>query len=250
MAFCVKCGADLVGGASFCGKCGSSVSPGMQGGPAGPLPPMPPASVQSVPGAGPNLITRVINILTKPQQEWHVIERESTSVADLYIKYIAILAAIPAVASFIGMAVIGWNYLGIVSVRIPMGMALLSMILGYGLSLGAVYLCAIIIDKLAPSFQSQPNFLQAIKLVTYVFTASWIAGIFSLLPALAFLTILGLYGVYLLYVGLPIMMKTPQDNVIGYMIVSAVIILVIYAIAFGLVYAIYSASYRVPGLIG
>ena len=54
-----------------------------------------------------NLQTRVINILSKPAQEWPVIASEATDVAALYKEYIMLLAAIPAICGFLGMMLIG-----------------------------------------------------------------------------------------------------------------------------------------------
>jgi len=156
-----------------------------------------------------------------------VIAGESTSVAALYSGYIVILAAIPVVASFIQMAFFSFGL-----VRIALTYALIAMIVHYVLSLGAVYLAAVIIEKLAPSFQSQGNTIQALKLVAYASTAVWVAGVFGLLPFIGVLGVIagGIYSIYLFYLGLPAIMRTPQDKVIPYMIVAAVIIIVIQGI--------------------
>ena len=97
------------------------------------------------------------------------------------------------------------------------------------LALGGVYLAAFIIEKLAPNFQSRGDTLQALKLVAYANTAFWVAGVCNILPFLGVLGMIagGIYSIYLFYLGLPVMMKTPQDKVIPYMIVSAVVILII-----------------------
>jgi hypothetical protein len=175
--------------------------------------------------AGPrSLQDRVIKILTTPNTEWPVIEAETTDVAKLYSGYIAILAAIPAVASFIGQTMIGVPIIG----RTSMTYAFTGMIVTYVVSLVSVYLAAFIIDKLAPSFQSTPNFIQALKLVAYSSTAGWVAGVLHIIPLLGLLVVLAaLYGIYLCYLGLPVLMKTPQDKVIIYMIVSVVVIIVV-----------------------
>jgi hypothetical protein len=171
-----------------------------------------------------SLQDRVIKILTTPHTEWPVIDAESTDVAKLYSGYIAILAAIPAVCSFIGQTVVGIPIFG----RVSMPVAFVDMILAYCVSLLSVYIAAFIIDKLAPTFKSTPNFIQALKLVAYASTASWVAGVLNLIPVLGVLAILaGLYGIYLFYLGVPVLMKTPQDQVIIYMIVSAVVVIVV-----------------------
>jgi hypothetical protein len=247
MAFCGKCGANIMDGVSFCGKCGTPISQGTGG---ASFAPPPPASFYS-PNAGsttaPGLVTRVMNILTKPKQEWPVIEGETASVAGLYSGYIVILAALPVIANFISMSI-----LGSMLFRVPMVTGVLAAVVGYALSLAGVYLSALIIDKLAPNFQSQSNMLQALKLVAYASTASWVAGLGNVIPILGILVALAgaLYGVYLFYLGLPVMMKTPPDKVIIYMIVSAVIIFVIYVVIGIVVTAITSAALVTRGIVG
>jgi Yip1 domain len=166
-----------------------------------------------------NLQTRVINILSKPAQEWPVIASESTDVAALYKEYIIPLAAIPAICGFLGMTLIGVT---------SMVSGLAGLIVGYVLSLVGIFLAAFIVDKLAPSFQSSGGIVQALKMVAFASTPSWLAGVLQLVPLLGALALLAaLYGVYLFYLGLPSVMKTPPDKVIPYMVVSAVVIIVI-----------------------
>lgn len=54
-----------------------------------------------------NLVDRAKNILLSPNSEWEVIRSESTTTAELFTKYAVILAAIPAIAGFIGYYLIG-----------------------------------------------------------------------------------------------------------------------------------------------
>jgi hypothetical protein len=247
MAFCGKCGASITEGVSFCGKCGTPMAQGTGGGPFAP-----PRPVSYYPPGGgsataPGLVTRVINILTKPNQEWPAIEGEATSVAALYSGYIVILAAIPVVASFLKMSI-----LGSMLFRVPMTAGVIASVVSYILSLGGVYLAALIIDKLASNFQSQSNMMQALKLVAYASTASWIAGAANVIPIIGILVALagGLYGIYLFYLGLPVMMKTPPDKVIIYMIVSAVVIFVIYIVIGIIVAGITSAALVTRSIVG
>jgi hypothetical protein len=82
--------------------------------------------------------------------------------------------------------------------------------------LGATYVLALIIDALAPTFNSQRSRIQALKLAAYSSSAGWVAGIFGLIPWIRPLEILGLYSVYLLYLGVPVLMKTPREKVLPY----------------------------------
>ena len=176
----------------------------------------------------PALKERVTKILTDPKGEWPVIEAEATTTETLYRSYIAPLAAIPAIAAFIGYTIIGVTLPFVGHYRVGLFSGIAHMIVSFVLALVAVYVAALIINKLAPTFESTPNDLQALKLVAYSYTASWIAGIFYVIPALGILAgLAGLYSIYLFYLGLPVMMKTPQAKVIPYMVVSAVVIIVL-----------------------
>ena len=66
-----------------------------------------------------NLFERVKGILLNPRAEWSVIEREQGDVAYLFMNYVAILAAIPAVCGFIGTSLIGISLPGLGTVRVP-----------------------------------------------------------------------------------------------------------------------------------
>lgn len=176
-----------------------------------------------------NLVERVKNILVSPKTEWQVIKNETLSVQDMFMKYVMILAAIPAVAGFIGYSLIGVSVLGF-TVRYPLGTGLLWAVLTYALNVAGVYLFAFIIDALGPSFGAAKNMNASLKLAVFASTASWLAGIFAIIPALAILAIVGLYGLYVLYVGMPIMKEVPHDKLVGYFIVSLVVSVVIYFI--------------------
>ncbi|KAA0069429.1 Yip1 family protein [Rhodanobacter sp. T12-5] len=174
------------------------------------------------------IIDRIKNILTTPKTEWPVIAAEPATVNGLYTGYIAILAALPAIASFIKGSLIGHSLFG-VTVRSPVGMGIVGMLLQYLLALVLVYVMALIINALAPTFGGKKDMVQALKTITYAWTASWIAGIAVILPWIGMLIlIVGLvYAIYLFYLGLPSTMKCPADKAGGYTAVSIVITVVL-----------------------
>jgi hypothetical protein len=157
------------------------------------------------------LVERVKAILLTPRTEWPVIEQERTTMADLFIKYVAILAAIPEIAHLVGQALIGEAHIPIVS-------ALVRAIVAYVVTLAMVYIIASVIDLLAPRFGGKKNFPNALKLSVYSHTPLWLAGVFLLIPGLNFLLVLGLYGFYLLWVGLPMLMGVPDERAFPYAI--------------------------------
>lgn len=164
------------------------------------------------------LIERVKNILLKPKTEWSVIDTESTDTAALYTGYIIPLAAIGPVAGVIGLSVFG-----ILGMRLPLGVALVHAVVSFGLALVMVYVMALIINALATTFGGRQNLNQALKVMAYSMTAAWVVGILSLIPILGMLSLLGgLYSLYLLLLGLPVLMKVPQEKALAYTLVVIV----------------------------
>jgi hypothetical protein len=140
-----------------------------------------------------------------------------------------IVAAIAPIARFVKVSILGIAWHGFRVYRLGIGAGLTAAILQYVATLAAVYLLAIIVEALAPHFGGQPNRVQALKLVGYAYTASWIAGASLILPGLAGLIVLAgaLYSIYLLYLGLPSTMKVVPEKAAGYtaVIVSSGLVL-------------------------
>jgi Yip1 domain len=184
-----------------------------------------------------NVVDRAKNIVLTPRAEWAAIDAEPRDINDIYKSYMVPLALIPALAGFIGTSIIGVGIPGVGTVRIGFFAGLISAVLQFALSLALVYVLALIIDALAPTFQGQKNTLAAFKVAAYSMTPTWLAGIFAIIPSISFLTLLGLYGIYVLYLGLPLLMRTPQDKALGYtavVVLSAIVLSIVFAAVLGL----------------
>jgi len=176
------------------------------------------------------LVNRVKGILMSPAAEWDKIDVEPATVQGLYVGYVAILAAIPVIARLIGSLVFGYSALGIVY-RPPIIASVIGAIVGYVLALVMVFILGLVIDMLAPSFDGQKNQIQAFKVAAYSGTAGWVVGIVYVFPPLGLLAILGgLYGLYILYLGLPKLMRVPQDKGLGYTIVTIIVAVVLFIV--------------------
>jgi hypothetical protein len=174
-----------------------------------------------------NLVDRAKKIILTPQAEWEVIDQEPTSTSQLYTQYIVLLAAIGPVAMFLGGSFLGFGFFSLYGIVHSLVAAVFSYVLG----LVGVFLVALIIDALAPSFGAQKNQLQALKVAAYSFTPAWLAGIFHLVPLLGILGLLAFaYTVYLMYLGLPVLMKTTKEKAVGYTAVVFVCAFVIFAV--------------------
>lgn len=177
--------------------------------------------------AGANgLVDRAKNILLTPKAEWEKIAAEPFDLQKLYTGYVVPLAALAAVCGFIGMSLVGMSAFGI-SYRVPIVTGIVQAVVQIALTTAMVYVMALVTNALAPNFGSQQDVERAHKLAAYGCTAGFLAGVFAILPPLALLGLVGLYSLYLIYVGLPVMMKTPQDKVIGYVVVIVLVTIVI-----------------------
>ena len=203
-----------------------------------------------LPGAPASLVERAKNILLSPKTEWPRIDAEPGSIQGIYTSYVMILAAIGPICALIGQQVFGFSALGI-TYKPPIGYSITSAVLTYGLSLLSVYISSLVIDALAPNFGGTKDPLKAFKVAAYASTAAWIGGVFQIVPSLAMIGLLfGLYGLYLLFLGLPVLMKVPQDKAIGYTVVVIVVQIVLYFVVAMVVAALVASFFPLGGLMG
>lgn len=200
------------------------------------------------------LFARARGILLSPRDTWPAVVTEPATVASIYTGWVLWLAAIPPLASFIGMAVFGISVPFVGTLRVGVGSLLVHLLVSYAMALVMVIVMALIVEALAPSFGGSKDRLQALKAVAYAYTPVWIVGVLGLIPQLMALTaLLSLaaagYAIYLLYLGLPATMKCPQDKAAGYAAVSVVIGIVL-AIVLGAIVGSTLGFGRMGGMSG
>lgn len=177
-----------------------------------------------------NVFDRAKKILISPASEWEAIKSDTLTVSEMFTKYAVLLAAIPAVAGFIGYILIGVP-LGFATFKLSVGTSLGWAISTYILSLIGVFIISFIIDVLAPTFASTKDMIASTKVAVFAYTASWVAGIFYIIPTLSFIAALGgIYSLVLLYMGLQRVKNVPKDKMIGYFVVILIVAIVVYLI--------------------
>jgi tetrahydromethanopterin S-methyltransferase subunit C len=159
-----------------------------------------------------NIVKRIKGLIIAPEAEWAIIEAEDKGVVELYRSYIVYLALIPPFASFLGGYFFGFGRGPADVGHLSLGGGLLRAFVQYALSLPLLYLVAFVISTIAPHFDGKADDKRALTLAAYSYTPAWVAAVFGLIPGLRWLDILGFYGIYLLYHGLPRMMKCPKDH--------------------------------------
>jgi hypothetical protein len=180
------------------------------------------------------LLGRVKAIMFSPQTEWPAIAKDPGETRAFLARYVVCLGLIPAIAGFVGGTLIG-------SFR-PIALGLGDAVVGYLLTFASVAVMSAIINALALTFGADNSTGNALKLTVYSYTPAWLAGAFLLVPGLSFLSVLGLYGFYLLWLGLPPLMRAPRDKALPYALVVVVVALILAIITAYVPYAVMRGS--------
>lgn len=180
-----------------------------------------------------SLISRVKALILNPKEEWSKIAAEDTTTREVLTGYIIPLALIGPIAGLIGGQIFGYGAFGI-SIRPGLLSAVILAIVGFALSLINILIMWLIADFLSPKFGGEMSTLKAFKLVAYSATAALLVGIFGLLPALAFFGLLGLYSVYLFYVGVTPMLSVPRDKALAFTAVFMLCAIVLHLVVAGI----------------
>ncbi len=182
------------------------------------------------------IFERAKAVVFQPKETWPLIKSENQTIQELIINYAAPLALIPAVASLIGLSIVGVRIpIGVVA-RAPFVEALVGSVLGYIFQLIGLVAAAWVINLLAQYFNAKSDLTMAAKVVVYSMTPIWVLGVLSVFPGLGVLQIFGLYGIYLLYLGLQILLETPADKLVLYttlVIIASLFINIILSIIVG-----------------
>jgi hypothetical protein len=154
------------------------------------------------------ILSRAWGLFSNPQREWEQIRDEETNIAHILIGYVAPLATIPPVCDLIGRLLFEGGVSGDAFVR---------AVVYWLLSVALVFLLGILINALAPTFDADGDEILAQKVAAYSLTPSFLSGVFSLWPPLWWVSLFALAAmVFLMYRGLPILMRSPPEQALAY----------------------------------
>jgi len=169
-------------------------------------------------------ILHTIGLFTDPVSEWEKI-REEQKTKSKGVGFIFLLAAIPAIAGYIGTTQVGWR-IGVGDpVRITGESAISIAIIFYVAMIVGVFSIGWVIHLLGKAYEVVKPLPLCIALAAYTATPLFMIGVMIVYPVLWLNMVLGLpalaYTVYLLYSGLPVMMEIPAER--GFLYSSAVL---------------------------
>lgn len=174
-------------------------------------------------------VSRARAVLFEPRATFKEVDSEFTKPGAIWGRYILPLALIGPLAGAAGRFIFGNRVAGrSLADSLSLSGAVTWFVIALVLQLVAVFALTQIVSLLAPGFGGQKNDVQALKVAAYSSTPMWLAGIFNLHGRFLIVgIIISLYSLYLLYLGLPTLMKVPQDRAMGYtavVIIAAIVI--------------------------
>jgi len=154
--------------------------------------------------------TRAKNILFQPGSEWPAVSAEGTCAASLCTGYVLIMISMQTLCLMLGLFVAG-NF----GQDIGIGIVVAVCVAGFTLALLFTFSFALFTNRLARCFGAEANYIRALQLVGYASTPSWIGGAFGLVPFVGetVSVLAGIYGLYILHLGVPVMMRVPEGRV-------------------------------------
>lgn len=190
-----------------------------------------PKDIGQPPVGGGGMVGRIQRLILKPKDEWPAIDAEPMTVQGIMTSWVLPLAAIGPIASVLRSFLFPIT-IPIIGTRFYPSLigSIVQAIVAVILTAVGVWLWSLILDALAPNFKGTKNPIAALKLVAFSATAMWLCGIFQLTWWTMPLMFLGLYSAYIFWVGVPIMMKVPQDQAPVYVVIAIVIGIVVNAV--------------------
>lgn len=176
----------------------------------------------------------MFGLLFEPQREWRKIASLSENEIKRMLPYPIVMALLPAVAFYVGTTVFGWSIRGEETTRITSGSAIPLSVLFYLALMGAVVFIGWMVNWMSATYDADSFAIKGIVLVGYACTPVFLAGIFGAYPIWWFDVLLAIaacgYAIRLIYVGIPIVMKVPEER--GFIYASAVFMMaLVYVVA-------------------
>lgn len=170
----------------------------------------------------PQKIANIVkSLLSDPKSGWENVKNEFSSVKSIYLNLILPILALVAICNFIKLTIIGVSIPLVGIVRVPVETGLNSALGLIIMQSVMMYVAAMILTKLAPSFQGATDELRALRLVAFTGAVGSISAILILVPFIGLLLnlIVGIYSIYIFFCGITPMTNVPKEKRIPYALV-------------------------------
>lgn len=162
-------------------------------------------------------------ILFAPQAGWRAVAQDAPSAAKTLFLHTAVYALIPAACWYYGVTQVGWSFADNV-MRLTPESALPMCVLFYFAMIAGVLFLGLMVNWMSETYGQAGNISSSIALISYTASPFFVAGVLGLYPLLwldvAAGTLIACYCIYLLYVGVPTVLKVGSER--GFLYASAV----------------------------
>ena len=171
------------------------------------------------------MIHKAIGLLFQPRKQWQAVATMTEAQLRPYVAYPALLTLLPAVAWYFGTTRVGWQVGEGDITRLTADSALMIAILYYFAQIIAIWVVGYFIHWMAATYDADSNFIKGVVVAGFAATPILVAGVVGFYPLFTFDMLIGIaavsYAVYLLYSGIPLAMKIPQER--GFLFASAIV---------------------------
>ena len=163
------------------------------------------------------LLSHIPGMFTHPDQEWEAIRKEHTGPVKM-AAYICILALVAPLCAYVSTTQYGWQIGDGQLVFLSQSSAMTLSFLAYIAMVAGVYVLGIMIDWMSRNYGSEHDDYAAngIALMAYSCTPLFLVGFAALYPEpwvnVACYLAAACYAAYLMYDGLPHILRIPEDQ--------------------------------------
>ena len=170
-------------------------------------------------------MNHIFGILFNPMHEWERIRDQSTTVAGHYLRFIVIIGLLPPVAWYFGATHVGWT-LGDRVITLTSRSAMEIMALFYVSILVGTGFLGYMVHWMSETYEAHTSTLdKGVAVAAYTCTPMFLCGAIGFYPLLWFDILAGCaaaaWTIYLLYIGVPIVMRIPKER--GFLFASAMV---------------------------
>lgn len=173
-----------------------------------------------------------IGLLFKPHGTWKKVAGQAPGNVFSALVYPLIFAVLPTVAWYYGTTQVGWRIGDSDPIRLTHNSALPIVILFYLAMVVAIIGIGYMIHWMSQTYGADSTPAKGIAIAGITATPLFLAGAVGFYPLFLLDMIIGMlaigYAVYLLYTGIPIVMKVPEER--GFLFSSAVIAVALVAL--------------------
>ncbi len=163
-----------------------------------------------------SIMEQVKDMYLSPHTFWEEVKLQPKTEIELIRDYYIFIAAVPAIAGFLGSLIHGENFFR----------SVLWSVLFFGCAIGGIYFLSKVLAFMGKSFDVTEDEATMFRLAVFAFTPILLAGIFLLIPPLYWLTIIGVYGFYFFVIGLNKLITCPEEERVNFTIISLIVLLI------------------------